>query len=218
MLSNIYKPPYLLIINGRQGSGKSHFIRYLMYENYVSPEKFDYGVVFCNTSWEQSSFDYLPEKYVYENYNETVLLNLMKLQKDNLAKNIKTSAFVIFDDCLDDEDQWTSKSLKKLTTQCRHYNISVIVSTQYPNLVPPRMRSNSMYSIFFNIGSGVAELEAIYRAYGQKFKNYGDFKDYYYKNIQNHKFIQYDNDKEEYLVYRCPEKIPKFNFTFSKHK
>lgn len=212
------KPPFLLLINGKQGSGKSHFINYIMRENMLSPNKWDYGIVFSNTCWENGSWEFLPEAYVYEEYNEKILDNLMKIQKQNLEKNINTHAFVIFDDCLDDKDQFTSTSLKKLSTQLRHYNISLIISTQYPHLVPPRFRANSMYAVFFDIGSGVRELEALYNAYGQRFRNYNEFKEYYYKNISDHKFIMYNKDEDKYQTYRCPSLIPKFAFKYNKFK
>lgn len=220
-IMNILKlePPYLLIINGKQGSGKSHCIKYILRENMLSNnKKFDFGIIFSNTAWEDGSWDYLPKNYVYEDYHEDILSNLMKLQKNNLSKGIHTSAFVIFDDCLDDADQFTSKSLKKLSTQLRHYNISLIISTQYPHLVPPRFRANAMYSLFFNIGSGVRELEALYNAYGQRFNNYNEFKQFYYNNIADHKFIMYNKDLDKYITYRCPEKIPDFKFKYNKVK
>jgi hypothetical protein len=142
----------------------------------------------------------------------------MRIQRENLKKNINTHAFVIFDDCLDGKDQFTSVVLKKLSIQLRHYNISLIISTQYPHLIPPRFRSNAMYTIFFDSGSGVRELEALYNAYGARFKNFYEFKEFYYKNIDNHKFITYNKDTDEYLVYRCPESIPSFKFKFDKYK
>lgn len=76
-----------------------------MRENLLSNDRFDYGIVFSNTAWEDGSWGYLLENYVYEEYDETILENLMKLQRQNLKKAINTSAFVIFNDCLDSPDQ-----------------------------------------------------------------------------------------------------------------
>jgi hypothetical protein len=210
--------PYLLIINGTQGSGKSHLIKYLMRENFLGPNKFDYGIVFSNTAWEHGSWDYLPENFVYEEFNESALTNLMKLQKENHKKGIKTNAFVIFDDCLDDAEQFTGASIKKLSTQLRHYNITIIISTQYPHLVPPRLRANSMYSIFFNIGSGRRGKDSLFQAYGGMFKDFTTFNEYYNNNIKDHKFIMYNKDEDKYCTYRCPETIPPFIFKYNKFK
>lgn len=214
----VLKPPYLTIICGKQGSGKSHAIEYSMRENYLSEGRFDYGIVFSNTAWEDGAWNFLPQSYVYEEFDETILENLMKLQRNNLSKNINTSAFVIFDDCLDDQDQWTCKSIKKLSTQLRHYNISMIISTQYVHAIPPRLRANSMFCLIFDVGSGIRELEAAYSAYGQRWKNYAEFKEFYYANTKDHKFIMYDKEQDEFLVYKCPAKIPPFTFKYNKFK
>ena len=211
---NTYKS-WLLILNGKQGSGKSHLISWLMREIYNSKHPFDYGIVFCNTLFEDS-FDYLPKKYLYENFDEDVLKNLMKLQKDNVKKGIKKRAFVIFDDCLDDKKQFSNETIRKLTTQLRHYNISVIFSTQYPHLIPPRVRSNAMYSVFFDIGAGRRELESTYNCYGNRFSSFHDFKQFYFENIKDHKFIMYDKNQNKYIVYRAPEEIPSFKYKYNK--
>jgi hypothetical protein len=52
-----------------------------------SKKPFDFGIVMSNTSWE-GSFDYVPPKYIFEEFNENVLKNLIKIQKDNLQKKI----------------------------------------------------------------------------------------------------------------------------------
>jgi DNA helicase HerA-like ATPase len=81
----ITKQPFLMIINGQTGSGKSHFLRFLMREINKSNEPFDFGIVMSNTSWE-GSFDYVPPNYVFEEFNENVLKNLIKIQKRTYRK------------------------------------------------------------------------------------------------------------------------------------
>ena len=41
----ITKRPFLMIINGQTGSGKSHFLQFLMREINKSNEHFDFGIV-----------------------------------------------------------------------------------------------------------------------------------------------------------------------------
>lgn len=210
----MFKTPFSMLINGKQGSGKSYFLKWLMRDNYYSDKPWDYGVVFSNTLFD-GSFDYIPKDYQYEEFNETVLKNLMEIQKNNHKKGINKHAFVIFDDCLFDADQFTNPTIKKLCTQLRHYNISVIIATQYCHLVPPFVRGNAMYSLFFNVGEGVRELQAIFDAYGQRFRDYKQFKDVYYKYTKNHHFIMYDKESGEYKAYVAPEHIPQFKIEFN---
>lgn len=124
--------PFMMIINGKTGSGKSLLLRYLMREiNKENP--FDYGIVFSNTAWE-GSFDYIPHKYIHETYNESIVKNIIGIQKQNLKKsnNKIKKAFIILDDCCS-ENEFKSPLLKKLAIMGRHYNITTFLTTQYCN-------------------------------------------------------------------------------------
>jgi DNA helicase HerA-like ATPase len=205
--------PFFMIIAGKSGSAKSHFLKFLMRE-INTHNSFDYGIVRSNTAWE-NSFDYIPKKYIYEEFNENIIKNLIKIQKDNLSKGINKRAFIILDDCIS-EKEMEQPIMKKLAIQGRHYNLTTIVTTQYIHLIPPVLRANSHYNCFFNIGKGVRELKATYDAFGQRFKSYDKYKKFYYKAIKDHKFIMYNNQEGKYNIYRAPGNIPKFFIKYNK--
>jgi hypothetical protein len=200
-----------IILNGRSGSGKSYLLKYLMREFSIH-NPFSYGVVMSNTAFE-GSFSYIPNKYIYEEYDENVIKSMISIQKKNLMKGFRNRAFLILDDCCS-ENELSNDILKKLSIMGRHYLITTIVTTQYCHLVPPTLRANSNYNIFFNVGQGRRELEGIYNSYGQRFASYSEFKKFYYDNIENHKFIMYSGDG--YKVFRAPDNIPQFNIKFNK--
>ena len=210
---DINKPSFFMIIAGRSNSGKSWFLRYLMREINIH-KQFDFGVVMSNTAWE-GSFDYIPKKYIYEEFNEDVIKNLIKIQKDNLSKGINKRAFIILDDCIA-EKEMEQPIMKKLAIMGRHYNITTIITTQYVHMISPVLRANSNYNLFFNIGEGVREMKATYDAFGNRFKNYDDFKKFYYNAIKDHKFIMYNNQEGKYNIYRAPENIPQFLIKYNK--
>jgi ABC-type ATPase involved in cell division len=56
---------FFMIIAGKSGSGKSHFLRFLIKEINIH-QPFDYGIVISNTYFEKESFDYIPKKYIFE--------------------------------------------------------------------------------------------------------------------------------------------------------
>lgn len=208
-------PPFLLIINGRQGSGKSHLIKYIFRENSISDTPFHYGIVFSNTAGFEGSHKYIPKEYIFDRFEPLAVRNLMDIQKGlTKKKRKKKCAFILFDDCLDDYKQFSNEYIKKLSTQLRHYNISMLISTQYPHLIPPRVRSNSMYVFILQVGSGRRELSSIYDCYANQFSNYEEFKKFYYENIKDHKFFCYDNETDSFITYRAPEKIPKFKLKY----
>src|SRR5687768_9029128 len=128
--------PSLMLINGPQGSGKSRLITYLMHK---LRKKFDYGIIFTNTFFDSDPFPFIKPEYIHPEYDEEVLENLMNKQAKLIEKGIIKEAFVIMDDCLDDPGEFKSAALKKLSTQCRHYHITLIMSTQYCNALPSRM-------------------------------------------------------------------------------
>jgi len=201
-----------------KGGGKSHLIRYMMY---TLKKKFDYGVVFTNTFFEDDSFDYVNKKYIHPEYNEDVLTELMNIQA-NLIEEGKTQkeAYCIFDDCID-ASQFKCPKLKQLCTQLRHYHITVIFATQYVNLIPPYMRSNAMYVVIFKTDSECS-LKALYASYGQLFNNFNEFKNHIMHKLGNYKFIFYDknhvseNIADTYRIMVAPEHIPKFRLKTRK--
>ena len=209
--------PSLNIIVGAQGLGKSHLIKMIMHK---LRKKFDYGIVFTNTFFDNNPFPYIEDEYIHPEYNEKVLENLMDIQAKLIGEGKKKSAFVIFDDCIDDDKEFSSPTLKRLTTQLRHY-LTVIFSTQYCNAIPSRMRTNAMCVFMFHTDTKNS-LEALYNSYGQAFETYNDFKKFILeKTSAKYNFIYYnkmqnDNSLENnYKVYRCPAKIPSFKIKFN---
>ena len=87
------------------------------------------------------------------------------------------------------EDHLNNHYIKKLFLNGRHYLITTIVLTQYVHLLKPCIRSNAMLTMCFNCGFGRTEMEALYNMFGGRFKNYDEYKNFYYKNIEDHKFI-----------------------------
>ncbi len=204
--------PSLNIITDSQGSGKSHLIRYICYK---LRKQIDYAVVFSNTFFDNDPFDYINSAFVHPEFNECVIENMMETQAKLVEKNKIKEALLILDDCLDDKEQWTSAAMKKLTTQLRHYHITVIIATQYCNIIPARVRSNSMNTFMF-YSDNKNSLEALYNSYGQQFESYNDFKQYILQKTGNYKFIYFNKTKNEgtieknFRVFKCPQDIPKF--------
>jgi DNA replication protein DnaC len=202
--------PFFMIIAGKSGSGKSHFLRFIMKEINIH-QPFDYGIVMSNTRFEKESFDYIPKKYIFED----VIKNIIKLQKTNLSKGVQKHVFLILNDCIA-EKEVDNPIMKKLAIMGRHFNISTILTSQYVHLIPPVIRANAHYNLFFNISEGVREMKATYNAFGNRFKNYDDFKQFYYNAIKDHKFIMYNTEEGKYNIYRALENILSFLIKYNK--
>lgn len=210
----------LILLCAKQGSGKTHCINTILY---YFKDYFECGIVFTNTKFDEP-FPSFPDKFIFDYYSEDALTNLMKKQENLVKKGITRPCVVIFDDCLDDPGEFSSEPLKKLATQLRHYNITLIMSTQYCNLLPPRIRSNAMIVIMYQSDTK-ANLESMYESFGQRFDTYREFKNYVIGNLEEkYRFIYYDKNSEEkdigkiYQVMMCPKHIPKFKLKFKSKK
>lgn len=211
--------PGLVIICGYQGSGKSHLIRYIMYQN---RKKFDWGIVFSNTEFVGTSFNYIDPRFVHSQFNETALVKMKEIHEGLVRGGKKPSGFVIFDDCLFGT-QWKNKEFLSLMTQLRHYGITCILSCQYPQSIPPVFRANAFQVAMFYTQARPA-LKAMYESYGQMFDNLNDFKKFLNDNTGDHGFVMYNaraNDptiESRYQVMKCPAEIPDFMIKYSKKK
>lgn len=205
--------PSVVIINGSQGSGKSSLIRYLIG---LKKDELSYGIIFSNTAFSsEENYDYIPEKYVHPHFNEEKLLNLMKIQT-KFKKETRPKIFIIFDDCLFEPKQWSSNALRQLATQVRHYNCFLIVSTQYPQLVPSYFRAVSFYSFIFAGMENKNAMKALYDSYGiSEFNSYQEFQNYVIENTGDYKFIFIDRKtKTQFKIMKCPSNINKFKLIY----
>ena len=123
--------------------------------------------------------------------------------------------FIIFDDCITGK-QWKSDAFLDLATQVRHYKITVIMSTQYPNKIPPSFR-DTVWKVFMFKSRGGNSVIALHNAFGQVFASRAEFTRFYLTAVgEKHQFIVYDAEGDGttvvslYQIMRCPKTIPKF--------
>jgi hypothetical protein len=210
--------PFFLLIAAKPNSGKSHLIRYIMTLNHADYHKdpFKYGVVFTNTSFN-NGYDYIPSDYVHAQYNPDIIAKLMQIQIKN---NCSHRAFCLFDDCLPLKG-FNSQVWIDLATQFRHYNISLIVSTQYIYRIPPTQRECcTHFAMFYQATS--RSINACYETIGSYFDNQKEFSKFITERLGNHKFVLFDtrgnidsNDKNIlYPVMTCPPKVKEVAYQF----
>lgn len=207
--------PSLIIITASIGSGKSHLLRYIMNE---IKDKLDYGIVFSHTIFDDENLEYIPKKFKHKIYNPDLIKSLMKIQAAQ-PKKTRKRAFVILDDFLGGKSTKTSPSwstcpvFRDLATELRHYNVFVVINTQYINTVPPIIREQALNVAIFNSDTE-RSLEALYESYGQSFKKFNLFRDHILENVKEHNFLWYSrkvsNMKDRYKIMNAPKKIPKF--------
>ena len=104
----------------------------------IALDKLDYGIVISMTSFT-GSYDQIPKKYRYEYYYKFIIENLLKFQKQQIEKNVKTNCFLIINDGIGSVN-FNSKIMDKFFTIYRYYNISLLIMTQYIYKIPLTLR------------------------------------------------------------------------------
>jgi tRNA uridine 5-carbamoylmethylation protein Kti12 len=209
--------PSIIIVAGKPGSGKSHFIKYWFY---INRKNFDFGIVLTKTSFDDG-YKFIPKDFIHPDYDEDKISALMKLQASLIKKGIYKKAFIILDDCLTKD--FNNQVFQDLVTQSRHFNITLVISTQYIYKVNPTIRECANYAIIFR-QSTKRSLEALYESFGQHFNKLDKFQQFVIDNTNDHQFVfvdinsSSDNINEIYKVMKVPDKIPKFTVKFNTKK
>jgi hypothetical protein len=114
----------IILLVGKRRTGKSWWIRdYLYtYRNY-----FPYGFIFTKTKsngWYQTFF---PSFFIFNDYDEDLILRLIKLQEQRAAINgLNRNIFFLFDDFAAEQMVRYLVTFNRLAMYGRHWNITCL--------------------------------------------------------------------------------------------
>ena len=131
---------------GKRHSGKSELIKYIVS---LYGHQFNKIFVICPSEAVNKFYSqFLPSENIFNDYSDEWINKLMaRLIKINVGKKDNEAAHIllILDDCVSDVNFHTAKAFEKLFTRGRHLKISLMITTQYPYLIPPVARINCDY-------------------------------------------------------------------------
>jgi hypothetical protein len=128
---------------GKRNSGKSNLLKYL-----VSLSHDNFRTIFLISPTEQINNFYkglINPNNIYSEYDEDWVQSLIeKMTKENTDKTDDDASHIllILDDCIASVNFNKSKTFKTLFVRGRHLKISIIITSQYINALPPIIRSN----------------------------------------------------------------------------
>ena len=206
-----FKNPQVVVCVGKPKRGKSYAVRWMILKNTVDKNRFKFGIVFTKTKFNKS-FDYLPDQYVFEDYDPAVLEKYLETIKN---QDTIQPSFIIFDD-IQGVINANDPVLTSLIACHRHYKISIFFCFQYiyGRGSTPVLRECTTYAILFN-SKGDRTLRALYENFGQLFDNYNEFKDYFLAcTSEPYTAMLYiqdiDNKEDNYLQFRAPSNMDEF--------
>lgn len=195
--------PFISVISSAPQSGKSTLVKYMLTDLF-SNKKLNYGLVFCPSAFD-GGYSFLPEKYVYLRFDEDAVKNLMKIQMNQIKTNGSAKpAFIIMDDCIGSVN-FQSKFISELITNFRHYNITIIICTQYIRRLPPTIHECCSYFFTFNQTS-FKSITGINEIYMEE-KKYDECSNFIRNNCKDYHFIlvkTYEPIEKKYTISKCP--------------
>lgn len=149
------KIPFSSIVIGRSGSGKTQAVVSMLKNEHMLKDVHDFVFLFCGVKPDKEMIEDLdiPKNCIFEDFTEDDVKEIV----DRLDKYIEHDGFnkdtpstlMIFDDCLNLPEFLKSKTMTKLATANRHLNITFFLLSQYYKKLPPVIRTNASYIMFF---------------------------------------------------------------------
>ena len=203
-----FDKPQVCVFVGRPKMGKSNAVKYFIMKNSINHSNFDFGIVFTRTKFNHD-YDYIPQQYVYTQYNPSVLRKYMTgLEKMANKGEPVPPNFII----LDDQQGLLNRNdplLTNLISSHRHYNCSIFFCFQYLFGASPLLRECSTFAIMFR-SAGQRTLNGLYENFGMLFENFNEFKKHFFKitkkKYNGMLYIQDKNKrKRNYLQFKAPD-------------
>lgn len=216
-MNNIFKNPAFYLICAKKYSGKSHLLKWLLY-NFIKTKQFDYGIIISATAKVTGEWNIIPNKYIFEKYDESLIETIYEKQAQETKFRSGVRCFILMDDVLGTV-QLKSPTITKLSTTGRHLNITTFLITQWLTAVPSVVRSNAEYVICLRQPNQIV-LKAIWEQYGGMYGSFKEFSEYFKKKIQDYQaFVinqktQSNSLEKVYSTIKAPEDIPKYFLKF----
>ena len=164
---------FILTIIGKRGSGKSWMVRDIC--RTLSKNADTEFVVFSPTEKKNEFYSKFINKVYYE-YDTAILEKIINLQRKRQNENIQKNITIILDDSIvHGGNLLRDSSLRELFFNGRCYNISVILTMQFPIGITPELRANIDY--VFLLGEDlISNLKRLYDHYAGMIPTFNDFR------------------------------------------
>jgi len=182
-MNKIRKNHATIGVIAKRGSGKSYLTREIMSKINDIP-----ATVIISKTEKLNKFykDYLPDSYIYDEFDSTILQKIFKRQlkmiEDNQLRKKEGKpqkddrVLIIMDDCMGSKGSWIKdENIQELFYNGRHYHITFILIMQYSVGIPPELRSNFDY-IFLLAEDFVSNQKRLYEHYAGMFPTLDIFK------------------------------------------
>ena len=194
---NKIKDDKVVVLIGKRETGKSFLCRDLLYHHRDIP----CGQVISGTEAANQFYSSMvPKLFIHEEYQGSVIQNVLKRQKLMIEKlksnsNLDPRLFLILDDCLYDNTWVKDKNVRSLFMNGRHYKVLFIITMQYALGIPPNLRTNIDY-VFILRENYVSNRKRLYEHYAGMFPNFEMFCQVMDQCTENFECLVIDNNSK----------------------
>jgi hypothetical protein len=168
----------------------------------VNPGYFPTGTIISPTAMhDKDMLKHFPCCFIHKEYSDDLIISIMERQlnikreyisRGGKKSGINPNSFIILDDCAFDDTWKKSKYMSEVLMNGRHYYLTVIITTQDPMAIPPRIRGNMEY-IFICKETKETNIRKIYEHYVSVFPVLKSFKKALTKIAQDYTLMVVDN-------------------------
>lgn len=214
----------------KRASGKSYLTKEIMFHLRDLPA----AVVISKTEKLNNFYTtFIPELYIYDEYNSSILDRIYQRQEQLLQDNERrvlegkrkkdTGLMLIMDDCMSSRGSWVKEpQISELFLNGRHYEICLILTMQFALGIPPEMRSNFDF-IFLLADDFINNRKRLYEHYAGMFPDFNTFQQVFLDLTENYGCMVINNrvhstDITEKVFWYRAKAPPKFTMGSNKYK
>ena len=177
------KNSHTLII-GKRGTGKSVLVKDIIENNNYDTQKHVYvfsGTERCNPYYAK----FVNNSHIYREYNEDALQQIINAQYYMFREEkINREIMIVFDDCISKKNCFACSVMTDLLLNARHYNISYILTMQYPMGLSPEIRLN-MDNVFLLAEDTVSNKKRLYEHYAGCLPDFSSFNEIFIRETKD---------------------------------
>jgi energy-coupling factor transporter ATP-binding protein EcfA2 len=185
---------------GKRGTGKSTLVTDILYYKRNMPS----GVVMSGTEDGNHYYSqYIPDLFIYGNYNKETIENIIAKQRSNMNLYGKSNpVFILLDDCMFDKSFMRDECIRQLFMNGRHWNIFFMLTAQYCMDLPPGLRSNVDY-VFVLRENVIQNRERLYKSFFGVFPSFSMFQSVMDACTENYECLVLDNTSKSNKLNEC---------------
>lgn len=182
-LKQMVENPSIVMI-AKRGSGKSWVCRAIL--KHLDSRGIPGGLIIAKTDKMNPFYSkFFPDLYIHYEYKSDILEKLLYRQEEMQNKNVDKAKigkrvdrriFLVMDDCLSSKTTWAKdKPIQEMFYNGRHYEITFVLTMQFPLGIGPELRCNFDY-IFLLAEDFVSNQKRLFDHYAGMFPNFDSFR------------------------------------------